>query len=65
MVLNLINFVITCYSDKVEYIGDCLILAEKLLRINRTVDLDATKIVVKILTIPLDKYHYRILTIRS
>lgn len=57
MVLNLINFVITCYTDKVEYISDCLNLAEVLMRNNKNVDLDATKIVVKILTIPLDRYH--------
>lgn len=65
MVLNLLNFVVTCYFDKVEYISECLYLAETLLLNQTTYDIDCTKLIVKILTIPLEKYHYQILVINS
>lgn len=57
MVLNLLNFVVSCYFDKVEYVSDCLQLADNLLCTQSNFDIESTKIIVKILTIPLEKYH--------
>lgn len=45
--------------------GDCLQLADNLLCTQSNFDIESTKIIVKILTIPLEKYHYQILVIKS
>jgi len=40
-------------------------LADNLLTTQSNFDIECTKIIVKILTIPLEKYHYQILVIKS